>query len=262
MFRMWSFHRTSFDEILNNIFDSTDTYGAGFTFPTVASIATTKPEYIKQILKNNHEIASHGFKHIKYTFLSEKEQEKEFQLAADIFKKMGIKVKGFRPPYNNYNNITVKLVNTHGFEWDGGIGYQPQHRNKNHFFTTQLNGKHADFTCIPLNWKSDDVLIDRYQLNPRQISKTLSKEIGKIASIGGVIMFDLHPIRIGQKKYASVLKEILDFTAQQDGWAPTVSEGVNYWKKFSKWKGDAKFCLLLTGDIDNFVFIDYLRRLI
>ena len=74
-------------------------------------------------------------------------------------------------------------------------------------------------------------------------------------------MFDLHPIRIGQDQYAPILGDILERTIELGGWAPTITEGVQYWQKHEKWKGDAKFCLLLTGDIDNFVFLDYLRRL-
>ena len=75
-------------------------------------------------------------------------------------------------------------------------------------------------------------------------------------------MLDLHPIRIGQKQYVSVLSSIVDYAQQLDGWVPTVSNALDHWNKNQEWKHDAKFCLLLTGDIDNFTFFDYLPRLI
>ena len=73
-------------------------------------------------------------------------------------------------------------------------------------------------------------------------------------------MFDLHPIRIGQPEYVQCLRETAEFARGRGAWIPTPYEAVTYWNKHKKWKGDAKFCLLLTGDIDNWVFSDYLRR--
>jgi len=45
-------------------------------------------------------------------------------------------------------------------------------------------------------------------------------------------------------------------------WCTTPEKAVKYWNTHSKWKSDSKFCLLLTGDIDNWVFSDYLRRVL
>ncbi|MHA2249869.1 MAG: polysaccharide deacetylase family protein [Candidatus Kariarchaeaceae archaeon] len=252
----------SFSDILNNIFEQLDPFSSGFTFPTVASVANSKPEYVKSIVKNNHEIASHGYTHVKFSFLDRSTQQREFQLASESFQKLGIEIKGFRAPYNNYNDTTLEMVKQFGFLWDGGVGYQATNREKIHFFNPRIKGRKLDYTGIPLNWYTDDLLIDRYNLDSPQIIKALNQEIRRKAKTGGVLMFDLHPIRIGQDRYASILGEILETAIGLDGWAPTVSEGVQYWQKHQKWKGGAKFCLLLTGDIDNFVFLDYLRRLV
>ncbi|MHA2170382.1 MAG: polysaccharide deacetylase family protein [Candidatus Kariarchaeaceae archaeon] len=261
MLRMWNFHRTSFGDILNNIIDALHPYDAKFTFPTVASVALTRPQYIREILRHRHEVASHGYKHVKYPFLSPKEQDLEFQLAHNIFQKMNIPIRGFRAPYNNYNDETLHLVEKYGFDWDGGIGYRLENRERTGFFATKNGETQFSFTCIPLNRHTDDLLIDSYHLNNDQITKILNNEIRKVVKSGGVLMFDLHPIRIGQQQYVSVLSNIVDYAHQFDGWLPTVSDALDYWNKNKEWKHNAKFCLLLTGDIDNFTFFDYLRRL-
>jgi hypothetical protein len=94
-----------------------------------------------------------------------------------------------------------------------------------------------------------------------QIAKTLKRIIKRVSENGGVVMFDLHPIRIGQPKYIDALRNVVEYGTELNGWFPTVTEAVNYWSKHSRWKHDAPFCCLLTGDIDNFSFIDYMQRL-
>ena len=91
--------------------------------------------------------------------------------------------------------------------------------------------------------------------------ETRRAAIKEASEKGGVIMFDLHPIRIGQSKYVDALKDVVEYGKELNGWFPTVTEAVNYWSEHGSWKHDASFCCLLTGDIDNFSFFDYLQRL-
>ena len=69
-------------------------------------------------------------------------------------------------------------------------------------------------------------------------------------------MFDLHPVRIGQKNYLPSVEATLDYCRKHDIWVPNVAEAVDYWLKHKKWKGDATACCLLTGDIDNFKILN------
>ena len=72
----------------------------------------------------------------------------------------------------------------------------------------------------------------------------------------------LPPQNIGQKSYIKSLETLVEYGTSLGGWFPTVTEAINYYKQHQKWKHDAPFCVLLTGDIDNFVFLrDYLSRL-
>ena len=58
MLRMYNYHRTPFEIILDNIFNILEKYEAKFTFSIVASIA--KQELIETIMNKGHEIASHS----------------------------------------------------------------------------------------------------------------------------------------------------------------------------------------------------------
>ncbi len=258
---MFRFHSIPFSILLRNMFNAMEAHQAKFTFPIVASVAAKNPELTREILSRGHEIAVHGFKHLNYSYLTEQQQEDDIKRALDTFKAMGVQVYGFRAPYNTYAEDTPKLVEKHGFLWDIGIGYNPKHREGILPFRAKIGNHESSFVCIPLNRWSDDLMIDMQGFSSRQIAETLKHVIKEAGEKGGVVMFDLHPIRIGQPKYVAALKSVVEYGTELNGWFPTVTEAVNYWSKHGSWKHDASFCCLLTGDIDNFSFFDYLQRL-
>jgi len=258
---MFKLHVISFPYLLQNIFKVMEAHQAKFTFPIVASVAAKKPELTREILNRGHEVAVHGFKHLNYSFLTERQQESDIAEALGTFKTMDIPVRGFRAPYNTYAEATPKLVEKHGFLWDIGLGYNPKYREGTCPFKIKIGNHDSSFVCIPLNSLSDDLMIDIKGFSSRQMAEALKRIIRQTSENGGVVMFDLHPIRIGQPKYVDALRQVVMYGTELNGWFPTVTEAVNYWNKHGSWKHDASFCCLLTGDIDNFSFFDYLQRL-
>lgn len=259
--RMARFYRIPFETLLENINEVTDWYKAKYTFPIVASVALKNPDLTRMILKSSHEIAVHGFKHVSYKFLSEKEQERDVKMAISTFKRMNIPTYGFRAPYNMYTDYTPRILEKYDFMWDGGIGFNPKYNERVSFFRIPVNGHESKFLCIPLFKWSDDRMIDTYGLKKNQIVKILKNAIKRTKEKQGVIMFDLHPIRIGQPQYVDVLKRILAYGTELNGWFPTVTEAIKHWLKNEQWEYGFTFCCLLTGDIDNFTFLGYLSRL-
>jgi len=262
MLRMLRFHRTPFREILGNMFEALEDGNGLFTFPTVAAIAKMKPDLVREIVKEGHEIASHGFNHVRYPSLSAEERERDFAMSLQTFKKLGIQIRGFRAPYDRYTDDMPEMLEKYGLIWDGGFGYRPEHREKTHFFRMDIDGKPSEVTYIPLSIWSDDLMIDGQGMGAYEITRTLNKVITDASKTEGVIMFDLHPIRLGQSEYVGCLRDICIHANSLGAWITTPNEAVTYWHTHNRWKGDRTFCLLLTGDIDNWVFSDYLRRVI
>ena len=113
---------TSFDTILRNIFEALDDVQGKFAFPTVAAVARMKPERIKEILKEGHEVASHGYNHLRYPTLTDRDREKDFALSLQTYRKMGVKITGFRAPYDRYTPDMPAMINKYRLVWDGGFG--------------------------------------------------------------------------------------------------------------------------------------------
>lgn len=258
---MFRFHRTPFITLLRNLFDVMEQYEAKFTFPVVASVALENRELIRGIDKLGHEVAVHGFKHVKYRYLSAQQQENDIGQAIKAFRELRIPTRGFRAPYNFYTEHTPRLIEKYGFLWDAGIGYDSKYRQRTSFFKVGLDKHTSSFTCIPLSVWSDDLMIDSYGFKGPQVGETLKHVLRRTLEKHGVVMFDLHPIRIGQRQYINGLKEALIYGTKLNGWFPTVSEAVEQWQRNKRWGQDADFCCLFTGDIDNISFFDYLQRL-
>ncbi|MFX0123795.1 MAG: polysaccharide deacetylase family protein [Candidatus Hodarchaeota archaeon] len=260
--KMFNFHLTPFSILLKRICDVLDEYDAKFTFPLVASTAQTNPTLVKWLRSSPHEIAVHGYKHVRYPFLSTKQQFLEVKRAIQIFNDLKIPFKGFRAPYNLYSEATMELIEKFGFKWDAGIGFRRDYRNGHQFFKVLLkDGKESSYTCIPLCEWSDDRMIDNYRLSSDKMAKILIYYLEKARKANGLVMYDLHPIRIGQNQYIQCLRQLLIHAIKIDAWIPTISEAVDYWSKYHQWKDSASVCCLLTGDIDNFTFFDYIRRI-
>ncbi|MFX0204517.1 MAG: polysaccharide deacetylase family protein [Candidatus Hodarchaeota archaeon] len=260
--KMFYFHLTPFSVLLKRICDVLDEYNAKFTFPLVATTAQSNPALVKWLRSTPHEIAIHGYKHVRYPFLSAQNQFHEIKKAIEVFNELKIPFQGFRAPYNLYSETTLELVEKFGFEWDAGVGFRLNYRNGHQFFHVPLeNGKMSSFTCIPLCEWSDDRMIDNYKLSSEKMAKILIHHLEKAKKVNGLIMYDLHPIRIGQSNYIQSLKKLLIHANMIDAWIPTISEAVRYWSENRQWKDSAPVCCLLSGDIDNFTFFDYIRRI-
>ncbi len=262
LLRMMRLHRTPFKTILKNMFEALEEADGKFAFPTIAAVAKMQPDLVREIIKQGHEVASHGYNHVRYPTLSAKAREDDFALSLQTFRKLGIKIEGFRAPYDRYTPDMPAMLEKYNLVWDGGFGYQAEHREKTHFFQVDLDGTPSELAYIPLNIWSDDLMIDKRGMGPQAVTKTLNKAVSEASKKGGVIMFDLHPIRMGQPEFATCLSAVTEYAQGLGAWCPTPSEAVKYWNSHKKWKGDSSFCLLLTGDIDNWVFSDYLRRVI
>jgi peptidoglycan/xylan/chitin deacetylase (PgdA/CDA1 family) len=258
---MYMFHRLPFEKIVDNILEVTRKHEAGFTFPTVASVATQKPRLLRTVVDSGGEIAIHGYKHLKYPLVSAESQEEDVNRAVETYSKLGIPTFGFRAPYDAYDKNTPNILDKAGFLWDGGIGYSPQNRNRTDIFRVPVDEHESTFVCIPLSQLSDDLMIDDYDYTPKQIAMALKGALDKARRSKSVVMFDLHPIRMGQPRYVVALDWLISYGKSKGGWFPTVTKAVKFRQNHDDW-GGFEFCCLLTGDIDNFYFRDYLRRLV
>lgn len=70
---------------------------------------------VKEIAKDNHLIASHGYRHTDYTTLDENEVRRDIQLSLSALQKItGDRPDYLRPPESKFNEATLKIAQSMG----------------------------------------------------------------------------------------------------------------------------------------------------
>lgn len=104
-------------EHTEDILDTLDEYGVKGTFFLVNIWLEDYPEMAAQIAERGHEIGLHSTTHPHFTELSEEQILSELSdNYAMIQEVTGYTPTLFRPPFGDYNNQVVELVNASGYD--------------------------------------------------------------------------------------------------------------------------------------------------
>jgi peptidoglycan/xylan/chitin deacetylase (PgdA/CDA1 family) len=81
--------------------------GIPATFFVLGQNAQRRPDLIKRMLAEGHEIASHGYSHANMRRLKSEAQLLEMKRTQEVLQPLGAKARYFRPPYGRYKAQTV-----------------------------------------------------------------------------------------------------------------------------------------------------------
>jgi len=259
--RMRKYYKTPFEDLLRSLFEIGDEYHIKFTFPITAKAALEEPENTMSIVREGHEVAAHGYRHVYYPSCSAKEVATDIDASFVAFRhELGINVKGFRAPYNCYHDaLETFYILSEDYKYDLGYGRRDEFQRLGTISQMVCeDGNILPIYFFPLNRYSDDKMIDREGYDVDGVYMNLLREMTLAKWGHDIIMFDLHPIRIAQKEYIGALDGMLEWAVANNAWITTPLEVVNTIAQGKELKGD--FTLLITGDIDQWDFWSYLRR--
>jgi len=178
------------------------------TFPITAKVLNRHPAMIKKLADKGADFAVHGYEHTDYAGLTKKTQLRHLEKAIRIFLKHDVPFSGFRSPYLNYNDHTLKALTDCHLQWDSSQAIfwdvtedrNPKERSKWQKALNIYNYRNAshhislphfqdNFVEIPVSLPDDDILIDRVS-NNNSIHKIWSKILTKTYENGE--LFTLH----------------------------------------------------------------------
>lgn len=85
------------------------------TFFIVGQWAEKYPDAVRLIAKDGHDIANHGYAHLRMSTIGKEKCKSEIELCNQKLEEIsGSKVVLFRPPYGDYNNTVVETSNELG----------------------------------------------------------------------------------------------------------------------------------------------------
>ncbi|HEX2925115.1 MAG TPA: polysaccharide deacetylase family protein [Ruminiclostridium sp.] len=85
------------------------------TFFMVGQWAEKFPDAVKLIANDGHDVANHGYSHLRMSTISKDKCKSEIELCNKKLEEIsGTKITLFRPPYGDYNNTVVDTCNEMG----------------------------------------------------------------------------------------------------------------------------------------------------
>lgn len=103
------------------ILDTLERHGVGGTFFLVGFWIDKYPDMVKKIAESGCDIGNHSKEHLNMSTLSREKIVSELDYVSDTVKELtGIQPKFFRPPFGDYNNTLLEVVeekNMIGVQW-------------------------------------------------------------------------------------------------------------------------------------------------
>jgi len=117
-----------FEDGMPILLDIYKRYSAKTTFFFTAYIAKLYPEIVRMILKDGHEVASHGKSHLKengFDIMPFEKQKRHLEYSKKLLEDLsGQEVVSFRAPALRVNNDTAKALIDTGFIYDSSVASQ------------------------------------------------------------------------------------------------------------------------------------------
>ncbi|MFI0417757.1 polysaccharide deacetylase family protein [Spongiactinospora sp. 9N601] len=106
------------------LLDTLKKYDAKATFFLEGQYAKSRPEFVKRMAKEGHDLGNHSYKHPKFREITDQEISEELTTTQEAVKKAaGRSPTMIRPPYGEFDERTVRIAAQMGLPlvlWNGG----------------------------------------------------------------------------------------------------------------------------------------------
>jgi peptidoglycan/xylan/chitin deacetylase (PgdA/CDA1 family) len=193
------------------------------SFFILSDLAELNVDWVRKMAENG-EIGLHGDEHTDF-----KDQNYEIQLerlrkAKQVLEQIsGQKIIGFRPPFGNYDENTVRALTKIGINYlvlgmEGGTDIEPH-------FIRYLD----DFMIMPKPNQDDYDLFNRDSMTePDEIFAELKDEFDAINDLGGLFVFTYHSQILAVDTNCQVITDLIDYMKSKNVWIAT-------WKAIADW---------------------------
>lgn len=249
------YHLDRMENLVCRMNEVLEKHNSKMTYFIASYLVERQPKILKAF--KGHVIAPHGYLHLDYSLMPTEDVWIDMKKAVATFKNFGFFPSFFRAPYGNYllrssnKELFFKFEAKLGIKYDSSVGIGRRPWKKLYPILSK-----SGVTILPFVGISDDYLIEHRKItNPEKLSKILTKTVS--FGEGGLIIFVLHPIRIGQKKYIKALDLFLNnISKERKNKIISLDEAI---KEYATKEKDETLTVI-TGDIDTLSMIDYLRR--
>jgi hypothetical protein len=222
---------------VKRILDILEGNGVKSTFFVPGYTAERYPNVVKDISAAGHEIAHHGYHHVKPTGLSVKQQAEQLDRGSDILEKLsGQRPVGYRAPMWDLSWDMPQLLAERGFLYDSSL------MDADAPYQFDLSGVlESQLLEIPIHWTLDDW--EQYcfvpglsELGPIQTPEHAialwRSELQGMRTYGGCWVLTSHPFLSGRPGRASALNDFIsEVVAMKDVWMAPLAEIAKFYSQ-------------------------------
>jgi hypothetical protein len=253
-----------FEKLLADYSSLATRAGCIATLPITAVILKRHPELIRKYVNKGLEFAIHGYVHIDYRQLAEKDQFDHFKKAIETFHDCRVPYTGFRAPYLRFNRETAPALNSLEFLYDSSDSVYWNVMEKTDFSEETWNEYHRvlDFyqarssdrylslprifsdrrlVEIPVSLPDDEALVERLGITAAiDILRIWKSILTETHRRGELFTLSLHPERISLCGDALTALVNQSKTLQPRVWTATVAEIAEWWKEKTRYRFDIR----------------------
>ncbi len=252
IFKRYGWTSRRFARRLDRFVELLKKYDINPTFPVTASVVDRHPSLFRSLQERGVEFAIHGYYHIDYTQIEEKEVMEHLLRAKEIFKRHGITCSGFRFPYLRRNSTVIRMLGESGMEWDSSeviswdllspsgfdnkywVSYQrildtyePAQAKESPALPVYREG----LLELPVSVPDDDILVERLGLKDgKKISDIWIEMLYHIRKREELLVLQVHPERF--ECFENALETMLQKAISlEDVWIAPLGEITRWWKE-------------------------------
>ncbi|MFB0510049.1 MAG: polysaccharide deacetylase family protein [bacterium] len=211
---------------VENVIDILQEYRIKGSFFILSDLAEVNVDMVRAMAKNG-EIGIHGDEHTVFKGQHYDLQLERLQQAKQVLEGIsGQKIIGFRPPYGNYDENTVRALNELGINYltssiTGGTNIDP-------YFIPYFE----DFVVIPKTNKDDYDLFYRDSItDPEAVLNELKDEFDGLYDLGGFFSLSYHTQILALDTNCGVISDLIGYIKPKNVWIATWQEITDWWRK-------------------------------
>jgi len=240
VFWRFAWGQRRFDRSLSAFEEVLERNGIRVTFCVTTSLLKRHRDLIERLSRQGHEIAAHGHIHTRLDLHSFEHQRTMIRRSWDLLHQHGLNPTGFRAPYLNFNDDTLRALHDSPFRWTSGeiVWWQNGRPIKSgvkylkrlyHFVEPgspealpRFDGK---LVHIPITAPDDELLFERQRVrDPKELALIWWNSFLEHHEKGGLHHQFFHPERF--LKIREALAELINRVNElgDEVWKPTLGE--------------------------------------
>ena len=197
------------------------------TYFVLAGLAEQNPD-LMPLLMTTGEIGSHAYVHDGFKGVPMIEQIKRLKKSRKVLERLGAKgMNGFRPPYESYDENTLKAIVQLDFDYIAGdlAGQSMAPR------IIEIKDQGKSLVQIPRPATDDYELEEKGDLPAKEFLGIMLNDLDHAQDLSGLYYYSFHTQYFGTPERLDILQKVIDQLKAKNAWLVSAGELSTWWRK-------------------------------